>query len=79
MFTVMWTYRQHEGSHDGIIDFTVEKVDGYWKNLITVRGMRDVSYDSRSHLLMIDENREVTIENNESTPMNSNRQLSCLG
>ncbi len=57
-----WGYKQLEGAHDGIVDFTVEEVGGEWRNLMAIRNMRDVGYDSRSHPLKMDDNLHVTLE-----------------
>ena len=55
-------YEQLEAASDGVIEFRVEEVSGEWRNCIAIKNMRDVSYDSRSHQLTVNENLQVTLE-----------------
>ncbi len=55
-------YEQFEAASDGVIDLKVEEVGEEVRNLIRVRTMRDVEFDSRWHRLSIGENFEVTLE-----------------
>ncbi len=55
-------YKNLEASVDGIIDLKIDEEEGEVKNLMRIRNMRSVGYDSRWHRLKIDENFEVTLE-----------------
>ncbi len=55
-------YEQLEAASDGVLDLKVEEVGEEVRNLIRVRNMRQVGFDSRWHRLSIDENFEVTLE-----------------
>jgi KaiC/GvpD/RAD55 family RecA-like ATPase len=57
-----WAYKQLEAAVDGIVDFKVEDANGERRNLIAIRNMRNMHFDSRWHLLKIGENFEVTLE-----------------
>lgn len=55
-------YEQLEAASDGIIDLKVEEVGGEVRNLIRIRKMRDVGFDSRWHRLNVEENLSITLE-----------------
>jgi KaiC/GvpD/RAD55 family RecA-like ATPase len=57
-----WAYKQHEGSHDGIIDFKLEEEGTTTSDFIRVRTMRDVSFDREWHELKIGDNFEITLQ-----------------
>jgi len=57
-----YAYRSMETSADGIIDFKVNEESGEVRNLMRIRSMRSVGFDSRWHSLKIGENLEVTLE-----------------
>lgn len=57
-----WANNQLEGAHQGIIDLELQEVSGHLRNLIRIRSMRDVGFDSQWHQLSINENMEVTLE-----------------
>jgi len=57
-----WVYSRLEAANDGIVDVKVEELGGEIKNLLRIRTMRNVSFDSRWHVLKIDGNFDVTIE-----------------
>lgn len=57
-----WAYKQLEAAADGIVDFKLEDRNDEAVNLIRVRSMRNVGFDSKWHVLRIDENFEVTLE-----------------
>jgi KaiC/GvpD/RAD55 family RecA-like ATPase len=57
-----WAYKQLEGAHDRVIDFKVEELSGQWRNLISVRILRDVGFDGQWRQLRTLENLEVAIE-----------------
>lgn len=57
-----WFYRQLEAQVDGIIDFKLEEAGEEPENLMRIRNMRNVSFDSRWHKLKVGENFEVTLE-----------------
>jgi KaiC/GvpD/RAD55 family RecA-like ATPase len=52
-----------EAAVDGIIDFKLEEVGEETINLMRLRSMRNVGFDSRWHRLRVKENFEVTLEN----------------
>jgi KaiC/GvpD/RAD55 family RecA-like ATPase len=55
-------YKQLEDANDGIIDLRLDETGEVVKNLIRIRKMQNVSFDSRWHALKIGENFEVTLE-----------------
>ncbi len=55
-------YEQLEAASDGVIDLKVEEGGEEVRNLIRVRNMRDVGFDSRWHSLSIDENLNLTLQ-----------------
>jgi len=57
-----WAYEQLEGAADGIIDFKLEEAGEEMRNLMRIRSMRNVNFDSRWHQLRVSENFEVTLE-----------------
>ncbi len=57
-----WVYGNLEAVVDGIIDFKLEEVNGEMRNLMRIRSLKNVGFDSRWHLLNIGENFEVTLE-----------------
>ena len=57
-----WAYRQLEGAADGIVDFKLQEVDGETKNVMRVRSMRNVGFDSKWYLVRIAENFEAALE-----------------
>lgn len=57
-----WFYRQLEAQVDGIIDFRLEEAGEELTNLMRIRSMRNVGFDSRWHKLKVGENFQVTIE-----------------
>jgi len=57
-----WVYSRLEAANDGIVDIKVEEHEGEVRNLLRVRTMRNVSFDSRWRPLKINERFEVTLE-----------------
>jgi KaiC/GvpD/RAD55 family RecA-like ATPase len=57
-----WVYSRLEAANDGVVDVKVEELEGEMKNLLRIRTMRNVGFDSRWHALKIGENFEVTLE-----------------
>jgi len=57
-----WAYKQLEVAVDGIVDLKIEEQAGEIKNLMRIRSMRGVGYDSRWYSLRIGDNFEVTLE-----------------
>jgi len=57
-----WAYKQLEAAADGIVDFKLEDRNDEAVNLIRVRSMRNVGFDSKWHVLRTGENCEVTLE-----------------
>jgi KaiC/GvpD/RAD55 family RecA-like ATPase len=55
-------YSRLEAASDGIVDIKVEELGGEIKNLLRIRTMRNIAFDSRWHILKISENFEVTLE-----------------
>jgi KaiC/GvpD/RAD55 family RecA-like ATPase len=55
-------YNRLEAASDGIVDIKVEEQEGEIKNLLRIRTMRNLGFDSRWHTLKINENFEVTLE-----------------
>ncbi len=61
-FHTDWAFKALEAAADGIIDFKLEESGEETKNIIRIRTMRNVSFDSRWHQLKIGKNFEVTLE-----------------
>jgi KaiC/GvpD/RAD55 family RecA-like ATPase len=57
-----WAYKNLEAASDGVIDFKQDETTGEAQNLIRIRSMRNVGFDSRWHQLKVGENLEVTVE-----------------
>lgn len=57
-----WVYKNLEAVVDGIIDFKLEETGEKVRNLIRIRRMRNVGFDSQWHQLRIGGNFEVTLE-----------------
>lgn len=56
-----WVYRQLEEAADGVIDFKIDEGGEEARDVIRIRGMRNVSFDRRWHPLEIGENLEVSL------------------
>lgn len=57
-----WVYKRLEGTHDGVIEFKLDEIGGQVTNLMRIKNMREIDFDSRWHQLKIGENFEVTLE-----------------
>ncbi len=57
-----WVYEQMEATADGVIDFKLEEAEGETRNLVRVRSMQGMRFDSRWHQVKLGENFEVTLE-----------------
>jgi KaiC/GvpD/RAD55 family RecA-like ATPase len=57
-----WIYKQLEGASDGVVDLGIEETSEGIINMIRIRNMRHVPFDSRWHPLSIGENFEVTLQ-----------------
>ena len=57
-----WVYKRFEGASDAVIDFKVDDSSDEVKNLMRIRLMRNVGFDSRWHRLKIGDNFEVALE-----------------
>ncbi len=57
-----WVYEQMEATAVGVIDFKLEEVEGETKNLVRVRSMQGMRFDSRWHQVKLGDNFEVTLE-----------------
>ena len=57
-----WAYKQLEGAVDGLIDFRLQDIGTKTKNIMRIRNMRNVGFDSEWHPLKVSENFEVTLE-----------------
>jgi len=55
-------YKQLEAAVDGVIEFTVDEVEGETRTMIRIRNMRDVVFDSRRHRLRFSDNFEAALE-----------------
>jgi KaiC/GvpD/RAD55 family RecA-like ATPase len=57
-----WAYKQLEAAADGVVDFKLEDRNNEAVNLIRIRSMRKVGFDSKWRVLRMGENFEVTLE-----------------
>ena len=57
-----WVYSRLEAASNGIVDIKVEEFEGEVRNLLRIRTMRNLSFDSQWHVVKINENFEVTLE-----------------
>ena len=57
-----WVYEQLEAAVDGIVDFKLEELGGEVVNLMRVRSMREIGFESRWHPLKMGENFEIALE-----------------
>jgi KaiC/GvpD/RAD55 family RecA-like ATPase len=57
-----WAYKNLEAANDGVIEVKQDETTGEARNLIRIRSMRGVGFDSRWHQLKVGENSEVTVE-----------------
>lgn len=57
-----WVYEQLESAHDGIIDFKLDETSDPPQNLMRIRSLRNLHFDSRWHVLKVAENFEITLE-----------------
>ena len=56
------TYKNLEAASDGVIDFKLDETGDEATNMIRIRSMRPVGFDSKWHALMTGENLEVTFQ-----------------
>ena len=57
-----WVYKRFEAASEGIVDFKLEEHEGHTRNLMRIRNMRNVGFNSQWHPLRISENFEITVE-----------------
>jgi len=57
-----WVYKRLEAASDAVVDFRFEETGKTVRNMMRIRTMRNVPYDSDWHQLKLTENFEVTIE-----------------
>ena len=57
-----WVYRRLEASSDAVIDFKLDESGGKVRNLIRVRVMRNLRFDSSWQPVKVNENFELTLE-----------------
>jgi len=57
-----WAYKQLEAVADGIVDFKVEDRNNEAVNLMRIRIMRNVGFDSKWRVLKVGETFEVTLD-----------------
>jgi KaiC/GvpD/RAD55 family RecA-like ATPase len=57
-----WAYKRFEGASEGIVDFKLEEQEGRTRNIMRIRNMRNVGFDSKWHPLKMDDNFEITLE-----------------
>ena len=55
-------YRMLEGAVDGVVDFKLDESGDETKNIMRLRRMRNVGFDSRWHKLQLGENFKVVVE-----------------
>ncbi len=57
-----WAYKSLEAASDGVIDFKLDETGDEAKNLIRIKSMRPVGFDSKWHPLMTRDNFEVAFQ-----------------
>jgi len=57
-----WVYKRFEGACEGIVDFKLEEVGGHIRNIMRIRNMRNVCFNSQWHRLKMSDNFEITLE-----------------
>ena len=57
-----WIYKQLEDAHDGVIDLRLDQAGQVVRNMIRIRKMQNVDFDSRWLDLRIGDNFEVALE-----------------
>jgi KaiC/GvpD/RAD55 family RecA-like ATPase len=55
-------YRMLEGAVDGVVDFKLDESREETKNIMRLRRMRNVGFDSRWHELQVGKNSQVSME-----------------
>ena len=55
-------YRQLEDAADGVIDFKIDEAEEGSRDVLRIRGMRNVAFDRTWHPLKIGQNLEVSLE-----------------
>ena len=55
-------YKQLEDAYDGVVDLTLDDTGEVVRNMLRIRKMSNVSFDSHWHLLKVNANFEVTLE-----------------
>ena len=55
-----WAYKRFEGASEGIVDFKLEELGG--RNIMRIRNMRNVGFNSLWHPLKINDNLEITLD-----------------
>jgi len=50
-----WIYKRLENAHDGVLDMKIEERNGEIRNLLRIRIMRDLDFDSQWHEVVADE------------------------
>jgi len=57
-----WAYKNLEAASDGVIDFKLDETGDEATNLIRIKSMRPVGFDSKWHTLMTRDNLEVAFQ-----------------
>lgn len=57
-----WVYRLMEGAVDGVVDFKLDESGEETRNIIRLKRMRNVGFDSRWHKLQLGKNSQVILE-----------------
>jgi len=57
-----WVYKRFEGASEGIVDFKLTELEGHMRNVIRIRNMRNVGFDSQWHPLRMNDKFEITLE-----------------
>lgn len=70
-----WFYSQFEGLADGLIDLTLREEAGQVANYIRIRTLRGKNFDSTWHMLRVESNGNVILEN---LPSEESRRLAAI-
>jgi len=57
-----WVYRLMEGAVDGVVDLKLDESEEENRNIIRLKRMRNVGFDSRWHKLQLGKSSQVTLE-----------------
>ena len=57
-----WVYKNLEAAVDGVVDFKLEEEGEETRNLIRIRSMHNVDFDSKWHPLKVVEGLQITLD-----------------